>query len=44
MKITEEEMDKALAKRQATDLDDLSKEGAADLLLGLQKKLKGESK
>lgn len=44
MKITEEEMDKALSKRQATDLDDLSKEGAVDLLAGLNKRMKGEVK
>ena len=42
MKISEEDIDKALAKRQATDLEDLSKEGATDLLVGLNKKLKGE--
>lgn len=44
LKISEEDLDKWLAKAQAVELDDLSKENATKFLEFLTKKLKGESK
>jgi hypothetical protein len=44
LKITEEDLDKWLAKAQAVEIEDLSKENATKFLEYLTKKLKGESK
>jgi hypothetical protein len=44
LKITDEDLDKWLAKAQAVELDDLSKENATKFLEFLTKKLKGDSK
>jgi AAA domain len=44
IRITEEEMDKYLAKLQATEIEDLSKENATKLLEYLTKRSKGEAK
>lgn len=44
LKIPQEDLDKWLAKAQAVELDDLSKENATKFLEFLTKKLKGESK
>ena len=44
LKITEEDMDKWLAKAQATELEDLSKDNATKFLDYLQKKLSGGTK
>lgn len=44
LKISEEDLDKWLAKAQAVELDDLSKENATKFLEFLTKKLKGEAK
>ena len=44
LKIPQEDLDKWLAKAQAVELDDLSKENATKFLEFLTKKLKGDSK
>lgn len=44
LKISEEDLDKWLAKAQAVELEDLSKDNADKFLTYLQKKLNGESK
>ena len=44
LKISEEDLDKALAKAQAVELEDLSQDSAKEFLDRLNKKLKGDSK
>jgi hypothetical protein len=44
LKISEEDLDKWLAKAQAVELEDLSQENASKFLDFLAKKLKGEPK